>query len=126
SRVLELKWKQASRAIEHAIHTFTSCVEDSLVGFDWAHCVAENERLLWSTLRETHECIKAARRLPQIQLRGETSPRAYGAAEAFLEATHFSFEEEQLKTYFKALQNVSPFNLGELWAVRPMLQLVLL
>src|SRR5205823_7367158 len=85
-------------------------------------------RLLTAALRETHESPKAARNLPRVKTeQGQRIARAYAAAAGFLRAAGFVFQERAFVIYFMAVQETIGFlEIGELWALKPMMQLVLL
>ncbi len=87
----------------------------------------ENERLLNGALTEGRFALKASRSLPQVERaddRRETRPRVYVAAAAFLRSVNYVFDDEAFTAYFAAMQEASPFNMNELWALRSMLLLV--
>src|SRR5207249_4566572 len=81
-----------------------------------------------AALRETHESPKAARNLPRVKTeQGQRIARAYAAAAGFLRAAGFVCQERAFVIYFMAVQEAIGFlEIGELWALKPMMQLVLL
>jgi cyclic beta-1,2-glucan synthetase len=125
SRVLKVKWNKVSSTIQHALLVVNQCPAENRGRSDLARWALESKRHLSSILWETHEFIKSAR-LGQIESSAGPMPRVYVAAEAFLSSSDFNFEDQQLKTYFNDLQAISLFTIAELWAIRPMLQLILL
>jgi cyclic beta-1,2-glucan synthetase len=87
----------------------------------------ENATLLWSRLSNTQNAFKPLNRLPHVSTpRGITIPRTAGVAEAFLHAVDFQFSEETFIAYLGAYQNTTVLKFGELWALIPSLELVLL
>jgi cyclic beta-1,2-glucan synthetase len=87
----------------------------------------ENATLLWSHLWNTKNAFKSLNRLPHVQTpRGITIPRAAGVAEAFLHAVDFEFSEAGFVAYVSTYQQSTVLKFGELWALIPSLELVLL
>src|SRR5581483_2631181 len=87
----------------------------------------ENTPLLWSHLSSTENAFKLLKHLPHVRTpRGTTIPRAAGVAEAFLHAVEFEFSEAGLIAYLDSYQKLMPLKFGELWALIPSLELVLL
>jgi len=87
----------------------------------------ENTSLLWSHLWNTRNAFKLLTRLPHVRTpRGTTIPRAAGVAEAFLHAVDFEFSEAAFTAYLSAYQQSTVLKFGELWALIPSLELVLL
>ena len=87
----------------------------------------ENATLLWAQLTNTQKAFKPLNRLPHVSTpRGITIPRAAGVAEAFLHAVDFQFSEEAFIAYLGAYQQSTVLKFGELWALIPSLELVLL
>jgi cyclic beta-1,2-glucan synthetase len=87
----------------------------------------ENTTLLWSHLETTKKAFKSLSRLPHVRTpRGSTIPRAAGVAEAFLHAVDFEFNEAAFIAYAGAYQQSTVLKFGELWALIPSLELVLL
>ncbi len=87
----------------------------------------ENTPLLWSHLSSTENAFKLLKQLPHVRTpRGTTIPRAAGVAEAFLHAVEFEFSEAGLIAYLDSYQKLMPLKFGELWALIPSLELVLL
>jgi cyclic beta-1,2-glucan synthetase len=87
----------------------------------------ENSSLLWSHLWSTRNAFRLLTRLPHVQTpRGTTIPRPAGVAEAYLHAAEFQFSEAGFLAYLGAYQEAVPLKFGELWALIPSLELVLL
>ena len=87
----------------------------------------ENQSLLGSHLENTRNAFKLLQQMPHVRTpRGTTIPRAAGIAEAFLHAVDFEFSERGLQAYLSAYQQIVPLKFGELWALIPSLELVLL
>ncbi|MBO0910230.1 MAG: glycosyl transferase [Acidobacteria bacterium] len=87
----------------------------------------ENHSLLESHLGNTRNAFKLLDEMPHVRTpRGTTIPRAAGIAEAFLHAVDFDFSEGGLLAYLSAYQQLVALKFGELWALIPSLELVLL
>ncbi len=87
----------------------------------------ENLPLLWSHFWSTKNAFKLLSHLPHVQTpRGTTIPRVAGVAEALLHAVGFEFSEAALVAYLSAFQESTALKFGELWALIPALELVLL
>jgi len=127
-RAFETKWREAKESIEEAIHKLQSIPADPAARSEPARWLVENARLLRSALQETHQLLESIRSLPQIEPETcqDREPRAYLVSAAFLHATAFAFEEHDFAIYFRKAQGHSKFEMGELCALRPLLELVLL
>jgi hypothetical protein len=89
--------------------------------------IRENTPLLGSHLGNTRNAFKLLNRMPHVKTpRGTTIPRAAGIAEAFLHEVDFEFSEAGFLAYLGAYQELIPLKFGELWALIPSLELVLL
>jgi hypothetical protein len=87
----------------------------------------ENSTLLWSHLWNTKNAFKTLTRLPHVRTpRAITIPRVAGVAEAFLHGVDFEFNEAGFLAYLGAYQQTTVLKFGELWALIPSLELVLL
>src|SRR5258707_1318750 len=92
--------------------------------WQWLH---ENRRLLRTAQVESKGALKLSRKHPHVALEQMGMvPRAYAVAFAFLDAAQDEFTEPALQVYLTALQEVCKLEMGEIWALKPMLQLILL
>ncbi|MGH9405344.1 MAG: glucoamylase family protein [Terriglobia bacterium] len=93
-----------------------------------ARLIAESASTLWSASHEAGDALKtnAISKLVWVRAKEEAVPRAYALARGFLECKQFQFEEGDLLAYLAAAQEHEPLNMNELWALKPMLQAVLL
>ncbi|HUY14210.1 MAG TPA: glucoamylase family protein [Terriglobia bacterium] len=126
---VKIKWREANQSIEEALREHRKNSTDSQPLPDPARWLLENARLIRSALKETSPLSKFSRALPQIggeDQKAQRLPRAYRASSAFLRATAFVLEARAFAAYFKAAQEREAFEIGELWALRPLMQLVLL
>ena len=128
-RGLEIKWDEIAKSIEDARGELRKPTPHAGPLPEAARALLDNSRLLQTALQDTGRWLHTSRPLPRIDMEGEKRrrvPRAYAASEAFLRATAFAFEEQALGIYFRAAQEHEAFEVDELWALRPLMQLVLL
>jgi len=127
-RLLEAQSREAAKSLEttllklHGQHAPGSTLAED------ARWLLENTHLLRTAILETRRSVKGARDLPQIQAEHHDSKilRCYAAATAFLRAVDFVFHKHTLTMFINAVQEQSTFEIGELWALKPMMQLFLL
>ncbi|HZQ17549.1 MAG TPA: glucoamylase family protein [Terriglobales bacterium] len=87
----------------------------------------ENNSFISSHLWNTRNAFKLLEHLPHVRTpRGTTIPRAAGIAEGFLHAVEFEFSEPGFIAYLDAFQKAVPLKFGELWALIPSLELIVL
>ena len=92
--------------------------------FRWLH---DNARLLYSDLQNTAEALKPLRKMPHVRIHdGEIIPRTLALAEEFLGAASYQFSEQSFRWFVESVQESTVLNLSELWAMVPVLKLVLL
>jgi len=129
SRKLERISRQADLVIGAALTALRQSIAGARETPEAVRWLVDNRRLLRSALAATTRALKTSRELPQLEEQGartELTPRAYAAAEAFLRSTGGAFDLRSLHGYLEAVQQHGAFELGELWAMPTMLQLVLL
>ena len=126
--VLNEKWREAERWIQTAASKLPDVLPGAHPLYQPVQWVVENMRPLRAALRETGGLLKTIRVLPQVRLRegGQQVPRAYAAAAGYLRSARFVFKPRHVVVYFTAVQEYGGFEIGEFWALRGMLQLVLL
>jgi cyclic beta-1,2-glucan synthetase len=127
SSELKHQWREAPDSILDSIDQLReSGLRSGLPTAD-ARLLIENNRLLRSAIRESAESVQSSRDLPQIEVdAGRLAPRAYLAAAAYLEAVNFEFAESNFVPFLEAVQTGHDFEMGEIWALPPMLQFALL
>ena len=126
-RGLENKWREVAKSIEDAMGDLRKLNPEAGSLPEAARVLWDNWRLLQTALQDSW--LRTNRPLPQIEAEGEKRsqvPRAYAASAGFLRATAFAFQEQALGIYFRAAQEQAAFEVDELWALRPLMQLVLL
>jgi hypothetical protein len=90
----------------------------------WLH---DNVRLVHALLQDLNELPKSIKKTPQARTaEGVVLPRVLVLAEAFLSNAEFQFTEESFSAFVDAFEESAVLQLGELWALAPVLKLVLL
>jgi cyclic beta-1,2-glucan synthetase len=124
---LKRKWRQASRLIQKTLLGLQQSAVPGKASSPDAEWLIGNARLLRSAVQEVRDCLKVADDYPEIEAsHGRTIKRVYAAAAAYLRRTDYVFREETFVTYFGTVQEIQPLDIQELWALMPMMQLVLL
>src|SRR6202030_2501234 len=97
------KWATAGHALRGDARTFV-----------------EERELVREALQGVEESIREARRLPRVTGKGSADvPRAYAAAAGYLRLVNYEFHEETFEQFFSAIQEDVPFEMAELWQLRP-------
>lgn len=87
----------------------------------------ENVRMLRTALKDIRDLERTLRRYPVITVpSGPAVPRAIVLTHEYLSAVDDHFSEESLLAFLEGYQEVSELDMGELWAIKPALQAVLL
>ena len=124
---LQNHWKRASESIRRISLEFNSLASDGQELSRESRRFLENLRLICAALNDTRGALRDTGKLPLIRKDSTLSkPRAYAIAEGYLRATHFEFKEDLFLIYLEALQQKLPVRLREIFALKPMLQLVVL
>ena len=126
---LEARWRRTDKAIEEIIRGLKS-VPRSRLASDAVYILG-NVRLLRKTSKSVGHTIPALGNLRMVEREtgytgSEKLPRVYLAAAGFLEAVNYRFSEASFVTYVDAVQDREPFDMAELWALKPMMDLRLL
>jgi hypothetical protein len=86
----------------------------------------ENTRLIETAAQSALNGARALQ-VPAVAGQGnEIRPRPYAVASGFLEAVQDSVTEAELEQYLEGIQQVESLMMGEIWALRPMLEGALL
>ncbi|MCZ2074918.1 MAG: hypothetical protein LC130_07945 [Bryobacterales bacterium] len=87
----------------------------------------ENYRLIRTALRDAGRPDRDMAEHPHVSSAGGTPvPRVYALVRSFLTSVDFVYRPDALAVYVGAVQDERPLEMGEIWALKPMLQLVLL
>ena len=114
------KSKEATRAIR------TVFTQNSLHGTD-GRWLVDNYRLILSAEKETRQLAATFREYRAASL--DTSPAhplPYAVAKAYLGAAMDFFSQDGLIAFLRGFQEVQQLDMGELWALKPALQFVLI
>jgi cyclic beta-1,2-glucan synthetase len=125
--LLELNWKEVNQSIETRCKTLR---EASAVGqrlHREAKALADNVAILRESLQEIRRAIREARNLTQVEGTGyQRVPRAYASVASYLRAVNFEFNEQSFEAFFTSAQEIAPFEMAELWQLRPFAEWALL
>jgi hypothetical protein len=117
------------RSLVHALKPLFAALESQAPkavsdDFRWLY---DNLRLLESELEDVREAFELRRKIPQVRApNGTIVPRIAAVAEDFLAASAYQFAEAGFAAYVEAFQAITILRLVELWALVPVLKLVLL
>lgn len=128
-RSLKARWRKAFLAVQNAERWARNQVAKGRILPRGIYELAEHAPRVRLALRETRDALKheTPPPLPLVQnCESEIVPRIYALARGFLEASRFELQERDLLVYLGAIQEQEPLELNELWALKPMLQLVIL
>src|SRR5580704_11969401 len=121
--LLETKWKCADQSIRMACAQARNLKG---IAFPDSRRFLENEALLDTALREAHEDLHTAPKLPQVEIPDlGCVPRAYAAGESFLRTVKYKVSANTLVTFLQGAEEDSPFQMPELWSLRPLMLLAL-
>jgi cyclic beta-1,2-glucan synthetase len=127
-RTLQAGWRKAARSFHRAEQWVRHHAAKGRTLPPGIYTLAEHAPRVRLALRETRDALKRETPppLPLVQ-NGESCivPRIYALVRGFLDASHFVLTESDLTVYLAAAQDQQPLELNELWALKPMLQLVI-
>jgi cyclic beta-1,2-glucan glucanotransferase len=129
SKILKARWKSAQASLELTLTRLQTAIPGKEPTTEQAQWMLDNARFLRLALKEVHEALKSLGKLRTLQLgpeKGEIVPRAYQIATLFLITAEFKFGEEEFGNFVDGVQQISPLEMRELWALKPLLQLALL
>ena len=87
----------------------------------------ENFLLLEAELADACESSNRPQKHPQVRTpSGTVTPRIAAVAEGYLAETAYQFDVDTFAEYLQAFQDITVLNMAELWALIPVLKLVLL
>ncbi|MEX2260655.1 MAG: glucoamylase family protein [Bryobacteraceae bacterium] len=88
----------------------------------------ENVRLIRTAEQDTKNIGGTIRKHPSVENpeQSDAAPRAYAIARSFLDIVSDTFDAEALGHFVRGIQEVQELQMGEVWAVKPMLQLAIL
>jgi len=126
-KALKKKWAEASKIIDAALDQSRELTANDASTRTGRSDLRANARLLEAAILDARGLPAEARRLPEVVAgNGQVVPRAYAAVAAYLRAVDSRFHEESFVTFISSVQESQPFQIRELWALKPLMQLVLL
>jgi len=129
SAVLQEKLDRATAAIVEAGQRLAQEQERSGGSNDDSRNFVNNLRLLRAASLEVRAGLKfeiPIRQWSSLSKPGTELPRPYVAARAYLAAVNCLFDESVFAAYMRAFQESGYFAMHEIWALKPMMQLVAL
>jgi cyclic beta-1,2-glucan glucanotransferase len=129
SKILKPRWRKTQASVERASQLLREATPEERPVTEQQRWILDNARFLRGISNEVRDALKSLQDLPSLlpsPEQGEIVPRAYQIASGFLIAAGFKFEEEAFGEYVAGVQQVIALEMGELWALKPLLQFVLL
>ena len=129
SKTLDHRLRQSVGAIEEALREIRRTQARAVPLPREIRWFTDHARLVRAAARDAHQTLRPQYGSRQVTF--DSSPAAglplpYAAAAAFLQAVSFDHSETDFVSYMDAVQECSPFEIGELWALKSMMELVLL
>ncbi|MEQ1472834.1 MAG: hypothetical protein ABLQ96_03375, partial [Candidatus Acidiferrum sp.] len=124
SAVLEKRRQKAARAILGTI--LKSSVAERNLASVAGQLVANNQRLLRSTSLDIRTALRSKMDFPEASVGGDSPeevPRAYLAANAYLAASNYVYDEPSFIEFTAAAQENAYLEISEIWLLKQMLQL---
>jgi cyclic beta-1,2-glucan glucanotransferase len=124
---LRQKWAATRQAIESQIQTLKDVSAAGQTPQGQAKVLLDECELVRETVEEIGKFISRPAPLAQIEVAGSRPlPRAYMAVSSYFRAMNCEFDEHTFEQFFAAVQEVSPFEMAELWKLRSFAELFLL
>ena len=126
---LKPSWKEANTSIFSAVRSIRGASLANRTITSEQRWILDNVRFLRGAFKETQQALKSIQKLPCARRatdRPEVLARAHLVATGYLEAVNFAFDEETFGEYLAGIQQECVLEMRELWALKPLLQLVLL
>lgn len=123
---LNPRWQRTRASVERTLLLRIEATPEASPAAEQHRWIQDNARFLLSTVKEIRNTLKSLRDLPGLQPspeQDEIVPRVYHIASSFLTAVEFRFAEEALGEYVTGVQQVVALEIGELRALKPLLQL---
>jgi hypothetical protein len=117
--------KRKSKNAAGAIHSVFK--QHSLEGAD-GRWLIDNYRLILTAEKDTRQLAASflEYRAVTIDASAEAEPLPYAVASAYLRAGLDFFSHDGLAAFLEGVQEICPLDMGELWALKPALQFVLI
>jgi len=126
SRVFVERCRRLSKALKPVLGVLEAPLRGNGLSDD-SRWLYDNTHLVISELETAGETFKLQQKIPHVRtVSGTIIPRVAALAEAFLDRTAYEFSEKTLAAYVTAFQQQTVLKMKELWALVPVLKLVLL
>jgi cyclic beta-1,2-glucan synthetase len=126
SRVFVGRCRDLSKALKPVLRGLDAPLPGTAIPDD-SRWLYDNTPLVISELESAAETFRLRRKLPHVRTQsGAIVPRVAALTEAFLAATAYRFSAESFTSYVEAFQQQTVLKMKELWALVPVLKLVLL
>jgi hypothetical protein len=124
---LEMTWKHTKETLESRWEILRKLATAGHVLQGEARTFVEERELIREGLQEVEGSIRETGRLPRVADSGANDvPRAYAATATYLRLVNYEFHEETFEQFFSAIQEDVPFEMAELWQLRPFTELALI
>jgi cyclic beta-1,2-glucan synthetase len=124
---LDVKWREAQESIEKRCQKLRDASAAGHELNDEAKALLNHVSLFRESLQEIRGALSEAGRLAQVESPSYRSvPRAYASVSSYFRAVNYEFNEQTFEQYFAAAQEIVPFEMAELWQLRPFAELALL
>ena len=125
--LLQQKWMQSKEAIETQVQTLKNLVAAGQALHHDSKFFLNEYDLLREAMQGTRKVVEEPSPLMHVALAGSRSlPRAYVSVASYFRGMNYEFDEKTFEEYFTAAQLVAPFEMAELWKLRPFAEVFLL
>jgi hypothetical protein len=125
--LLEVKWREAKESIETRCRTLRDAATAGHKLNSEAKALADHIALFRESLQEVREALRDAKPLAHIESVGcRRVPRVYASMAGYFRAVNYEFNEQTFEQFFGAVQEITAFEMAELWQLKPYAELVLL
>src|ERR1700686_1456721 len=115
------------RALFSSLRPLLASLESEQKGSDNFERLRENVSLLNAELEDACRTFKQAHSIPQVRTpQGQVVSRVAAIAQNYLSTSGYQFSESTFSFYIKAFQEVTVLRMAELWAIIPVMKIVLL
>ncbi len=119
---MENEWREdASRQLAERILARASAAPE-----EPQRLLLDNARLVRTGAKQAREFASGLQRFPLALGPSGECPRVLLIARVYLEHVHFHFSEESCAAFLTGVQEVMPLEMGEIWGLKPCIELVIL
>jgi len=125
--LLDVKWREAKESIETRCRHLRDAVAAGHSLNGEAKALTDHIALFRESLQEVHEGLRDAKPLVHVEGTGcRRVPRVYASVASYFRAVNYEFSEQTFEQFFGAVQEITAFEMAELWQLKPFSELVLL